>query len=128
LQEAIEGKLTKDWRTDHPDVEPASELLKRIQAEKEQLIKDKKIKKQKLLPPISEEEKPFELPEGWECCRVIHIGIVVGGLTKNSSKNSTENFLPYLRVANVYADEIRLNEVKTIGVSTNELDKLLLKK
>ncbi len=47
LQEAIEGKLTKDWRADNPNVEPASELLKRIQAEKEQLVKDKKIKKGK---------------------------------------------------------------------------------
>jgi type I restriction enzyme S subunit len=70
LQEAIEGKLTADWRKKTPDVEPASELLKRIQAEKEQLIKDKKIKKQKPLPPISEEEKPFDLPEGWVWCRL----------------------------------------------------------
>jgi type I restriction enzyme, S subunit len=65
LQEAIEGKLTADWRAENPDVEPAGELLERIQAEKAQLIKDKKIKKQKLLPRISEEEKPFELPVGW---------------------------------------------------------------
>lgn len=63
LQEAIEGKLTSEWRTDNPDVEPASELLKRIAAEKEKLIKDKKIKPQKTLSPISEEQKPFELPE-----------------------------------------------------------------
>ncbi|VAX06061.1 Type I restriction-modification system, specificity subunit S [hydrothermal vent metagenome] len=70
LQEAIEGKLTADWRQQNPDVEPASELLARIQAEKAQLIKDKKIKKQKALPPISEEEKPFKLPEGWEWCRL----------------------------------------------------------
>ncbi len=70
LQEAIEGKLTADWRKQNPDVEPASELLKRIQAEKAQLIKDKKIKKQKPLPPISEEEKPFDLPEGWVWCRL----------------------------------------------------------
>jgi len=69
LQEAIEGKLTADWRADNPDVEPASELLKRIQAEKAQLIKDKKIKNQKPLPPISEDEKPFELPDGWAWCR-----------------------------------------------------------
>jgi len=65
LQEAIEGKLTADWRAKNPDVEPASELLARIQAEKQQLIKDKKIKKQKPLPAISEDEKPFALPEGW---------------------------------------------------------------
>ena len=70
LQEAIEGKLTADWRQQNPDVEPASELLTRIQAEKAQLIKDKKIKKQKSLPPISEREIPFTLPKGWEWCRM----------------------------------------------------------
>jgi len=66
LQEAIEGKLTADWREKNPDVEPAIELLARIKAEKEQLIKDKKIKNQKSLPPITDEEKPFDLPSGWE--------------------------------------------------------------
>ena len=71
LKEAIEGKLTRQWRINNEKltVEPASELLKRIQAEKEQLIKDRKIKKQKPLPPISEDEKLFELPKGWEWCR-----------------------------------------------------------
>ncbi|MCI5137525.1 MAG: hypothetical protein D3922_03720 [Candidatus Electrothrix sp. AR1] len=70
LQEAIEGKLTVDWRKQNPDVEPASELLARIQAEKAQLIKEKKIRKQKPLPPISEEEKPFALPDEWLWCRL----------------------------------------------------------
>ncbi|MBN4060778.1 restriction endonuclease subunit S, partial [bacterium AH-315-I20] len=42
----------------------------RIKEEKEQLIKDKKIKKQKALPPITDEEKPFDLPDGWEWCRL----------------------------------------------------------
>lgn len=70
LQEAIEGKLTADWRAQNPDVEPASELLKRIAAEKAQLVKDKKIKAQKNLPSISGEEKPFDLPQGWEWCRL----------------------------------------------------------
>ena len=66
LQEAIEGKLSADWRQQNPKTEPASELLKRIQAEKAQLIKNKKIKPQKTLPPIRPEEKPFALPDGWE--------------------------------------------------------------
>ena len=70
LQEAIEGKLSQDWRAKNPNAEPAGKLLKRIQAEKQQLIKDKKIKKQKPLPAISEAEKPFELPEGWAWCRL----------------------------------------------------------
>ncbi|MFZ1025845.1 MAG: restriction endonuclease subunit S [Limnoraphis robusta] len=69
LQEAIEGKLTADWRSQNPDIEPASELLKRIAAEKAELIKAKKIKPQKPLPPITDEEKPFELPKGWGWCR-----------------------------------------------------------
>lgn len=73
LQEAIEGKLTADWRAHHPIVESASELLKRIAAEKEQLVKAKKIKAQKPLPPIGDEEKPFELPQGWEWCRLADI-------------------------------------------------------
>jgi len=68
LQEAIEGKLTADWRAANPDVEPASELLVRIKAEKEQLIQAKKIKNQKILPPITAEEKPFDLPDGWAWC------------------------------------------------------------
>jgi len=45
LQLAIQGKLTANWREENSDIEPASELLKRIQKEKEQLIKDKKIKR-----------------------------------------------------------------------------------
>lgn len=65
LQDAIQGKLTEEWRTQNPDKEPASELLKRIKAEKTQLIKDKKIRKEKPLPPITEDQIPFELPEGW---------------------------------------------------------------
>jgi len=69
LQEAIEGKLTADWRAANPNVEPANELLKRIATEKAELVKAKKIKKQKPLPPISDDEKPFELPEGWAWCR-----------------------------------------------------------
>jgi len=73
LQEAIEGKLTADWRKANPNTEHASELLKRIQAEKDQLVKDKKIRKQNPLPPISEDDKPFELPEGWVWCRLNHI-------------------------------------------------------
>jgi len=84
LQEAIEGKLTKDWRKNNPNVEPAKELLKRIKAEKEQLIKEKKTKKQKPLPPITEEEKPFKLPENWVWCRLGEIITMIygNGLTK----------------------------------------------
>jgi type I restriction enzyme S subunit len=87
LQQAIQGKLTEDWRKQNPDVEPASELLKRIKAEKEKLIKEKKIRKEKPLPPITQDEIPFELPDGWVWCRLGEIGITQTGTTppKNDS-------------------------------------------
>jgi type I restriction enzyme S subunit len=88
LQEAIEGKLTADWRAQNPDVKPASELLKRIAAEKAQQVKDKKIKAQKPLPLISDEEKPFELPQGWEWCRLATIAGVGTGATPLTSDPS----------------------------------------
>ncbi|MFA0026691.1 restriction endonuclease subunit S, partial [Vibrio sp. 10N.261.49.A5] len=61
LQLAVMGKLVPQ----DPNDEPAVKLLERIAEEKAQLIKEKKIKKQKALPPISDDEKPFELPNGW---------------------------------------------------------------
>lgn len=66
LQQAVEGKLCEQ----DPNDEPASVLIEKIKAEKERLIAEKKNKKQKTLPPISEKEKPFALPKGWEWCRL----------------------------------------------------------
>lgn len=88
LQEAIEGKLTADWRAQNPDVEPASELLKRIAAEKAQLVKERKIKAQKPLPPITDEEMPFELPQAWKWCRLATIASVGTGATPLTSDPS----------------------------------------
>ena len=66
LQAAIQGKLTQR----EPGDGTAAELLQQIAAEKAKLIKEGKIKKEKPLPEISEAEKPFDLPEGWEWCRL----------------------------------------------------------
>jgi restriction endonuclease S subunit len=95
LQEAIQGKLTAKWRAEREaagiETEPANELLKRIKAEKARLIKEKKIKKEKPLPPISEEEKPFELPEGWEWCRLGQIYQSTSGGTPSRSNSKFWN-------------------------------------
>ena len=85
LQLAIQGKLTANWRKENPDVEPASELLKRIQKEKEQLIKDKKIKKDKLLPTITKDEEPYNLPKGWVWCKLDDVIILIMGQSPPSS-------------------------------------------
>ena len=72
---------------------PASELLKHIQAKKERLIKEKVIKKSKPLPPITEEEKPYELPEGWEWVRLSDVINIVYG-TRIVKKTAKEGNYP----------------------------------
>jgi restriction endonuclease S subunit len=66
LQDAVQGKLVEQNKKD----EPASQLLKKIKAEKEKLIAEKKLKKEKELPPIKPEEIPFEIPDNWVWCRL----------------------------------------------------------
>lgn len=83
LQQAVEGKLCEQ----DPKDEPASVLLEKINAEKERLIAEKKIKKQKPLPPISDEERPFALPKGWEWCRLPEIGELSRGKSKHRPRN-----------------------------------------
>ncbi len=78
LQEAIEGKLTVDWRIENPvhKGDPntaAAALLQKIKAEKQKLIAEGKIKKEKPLAPIKPEEMPFGLPEGWVWCRIDYL-------------------------------------------------------
>ncbi|WP_049240148.1 restriction endonuclease subunit S [Serratia marcescens] len=83
LQLAVMGKLVPQ----DPNDEPASELLKHIEQEKAQLVKEGKIKKQKPLPPVSDEEKPFELPIGWVWCRLPDLGELARGKSKHRPRN-----------------------------------------
>lgn len=99
LQEIIQGKLTEDWRANNPELisgsNSATALLKRIKAEKAQLIKDKKIKKEKPLPSITKEEIPFELPKGWVWCRLGEIIVNSDNLNihKELSPNELINYV-----------------------------------
>ena len=86
LQEAIEGKLTAKYRAKNPDIGTAKELLEQIKTEKEKLIKDKKIKLSKPLPPINEDEIPFDIPQNWEWCRLGDISFVGTGATPLTSE------------------------------------------
>lgn len=82
LDLAMRGKLVKQ----DPNDEPASALLEKIKAEKEQLIKEKKIKKSKPLPPITDDEKPFDIPDNWEWVRLGKIGIITSGGTPKTKE------------------------------------------
>lgn len=79
LQEAIQGRLTEGWRQENQDIESANKLLERIIEEKEQLIKDKKIKKVKPLLPITKEEIPFEIPKNWSWCILDEVTLFKNG-------------------------------------------------
>lgn len=90
--------------------------------------KDDKWKKKYKDPSKPDLNKLPVLPSGWEWCRLEQISNVIGGLTKNQKRKSYPIKLPYLRVANVYANELRLDDIKEIGVIEDELERLLLKK
>lgn len=97
LQEAIQGKLTADWRTANPDVESASQLLQRIQTEKVRLIAAKKLRAEKPLPKITAAEIPFEIPKGWEWCRLGKlIELVSGQHIEAADYNQQKRGVPYL--------------------------------
>ncbi len=78
LQEAVQGKLVPQ----DPNDEPASLLLKKIAEEKKRLIKEGKIKKQKPLPEITEDEIPFDIPESWEWVRFAQVVNIESNLVK----------------------------------------------
>ena len=86
LQLAVQGKLTASWRASHPELvsgsNSAEALLAKINAEKAQLIQEGKIKKEKPLPPIIDDEIPYELPESWVWCRLSSLAALI---TKGSS-------------------------------------------
>jgi type I restriction enzyme S subunit len=116
LQEAIQGKLTADWRAAHPDVEPASQLLHRIQAEKARLIAAKKLSKEKPLPKITPEEIPFEIPQGWEWCRY---GILCEYVTSGSrgwQQYYSNSGALFIRAQNIKTDELNLDDAAFVSL------------
>ncbi|MDL2328012.1 restriction endonuclease subunit S, partial [Ruminococcaceae bacterium OttesenSCG-928-A11] len=93
LQMAVQGKLVPQDLHD----EPASELLARIKAEKAQLIKEGKIKKEKPLPPIAEDEIPYDLPDGWVWCRLGEVIQLLSGRDLETRQfNDVEQGIPYI--------------------------------
>ena len=122
LQEAVQGKLVPQ----NPDDEPASVLLERIRAEKQELIKAGKIKRDKHESVIVTMDKipyeiidgkerciadevPFELPESWCWCRLFDIVNFIGGYAYNSSDFISSSQNQVLRLGNVKPDELKLS-------------------
>ena len=126
IKAAVEGRLVETEAElasrEGRSYETGAQLLQRIL---ETQRKGKGNYKEPVTPITT--ELP-ELPEGWVWASVASLGGVIGGLTKNPKRAKLPIKVPYLRVANVYANELRLEEIEKIGVEKSELEKLLVLK
>lgn len=111
LQRAIEGKLVEQ----RPEEGTANELLKQIKAEKDRLVKEGKIKKTKPLPPITEDEIPFDIPESWEWVRLAEIVRFKGGYAYKSGQYVKKSDNQIIRLGNVKNDKLLL-DVKPVYI------------
>ncbi len=155
LKWAFEGKLTAKWREEKKhkgELKSADELLDQIKAEREkrdrtqlqewheavktweangkQGKKPGKPKKAREVEALikANTDSLFEVPKSWCWVKLGEITEVSGGVTKNAQKNLLSLKLPYIRVANVYANQLDLGEILEIGLRENEVGRVLLKK
>jgi type I restriction enzyme S subunit len=118
LDLAIHGKLVKQ----DPNDEPASVLLDRIRAEKARLVKEGKIKKSDLIEkPISEDEIPFEVPEGWEWCRIGDLFLHSSGKQQSSNIESKGTPQKFITTSNLYWGRFVLDKVKVMNFTEEEI-------
>ena len=117
LQLAVRGLLVPQ----DPQDEPASQLLKKIRAEKDKLIAEDKIRIDKPVAPITEGDAPFGLPSKWEWVRIDDIAEVQGGIQKTQLRRPVKEHHPYLRVANVQRDALLLGEIERFELTKEEL-------
>ena len=123
LQYAIQGKLVEQ----RPEEGTAEELYQKIQDEKQKLIKEGKIKKEKPLAEIAEDEIPFDIPESWKWVHLNNIATSSLGKTLNKSTDTGEE-VPYLCSINVYWEGINLDKVKTAKFDAQAKEKYKLQK
>ncbi len=122
---AVKGRLVPQ----DPNDEPAAELLKRIRAEKERLIAEGKIKRDKPLLDIGSEEGPFTCPGRWRWARFGNVFQVTGGVTlgRKLTGKRTASY-PYLRVANVQRGALDLRQIKEVEIAEGELERYRLQR
>jgi type I restriction enzyme S subunit len=134
LKSAVEGRLTEEWRKEHPQSEDGQMLLDRIlrerreKWEKGQLAQFKKKGKEPPKNWQSKYEEPSapdtselpELPEGWVWARVDQVGKVQLGRQRAPQHHTGTHMRPYLRVANVFEDRIDLSDVMEMNFTPDE--------
>lgn len=127
LQYAIQGKLVEQ----RPEEGTAEELYQQIQTEKQRLIKEGKIKMEKPLPEISEDEVPFEIPDSWRWCYVGNLFNHNTGKAMNSSAKKTDKpgaIRPFITTSNVYWNSFDFSVVKEMFFSDDEVERCTVTK
>ena len=120
LQLAIQGKLVAQDAND----EPAEVLYAKIQAEKQKLIKEGKIKKDKPLPPITDDEIPFEIPSTWKWVRLGDIAIINGGFAFKSTQYKDAG-IRVIRISDFDENGFKNNKIVRYNY-TNDLEQYLI--
>ncbi|EIN5952183.1 restriction endonuclease subunit S [Vibrio cholerae] len=144
LKSAVEGSLTQQWRAENSDQvqETGEQLLARILKQRREQWQQQKLaefaEKGKIPPKNWQDKYPEpvqpdttvlpELPEGWVWASMSQISQIQGGIQKQPKRRPVENKYPFLRVANVYRNELRLDEIHEIELFGDELQRLSLLK
>lgn len=123
LDLAVRGKLTVQDASD----ESAAKSIDRIHKLKQELIRKKELRKDKAVPPVSEEDTPFEVPSGWLWCR---IGMIALSTEYGTSRKATKggDGVNILAMGNIQCGVVDLDSDKTIPHNSDELPNLLLRK
>lgn len=116
LQAAMEGKLTEQKAEDGD----ARGLLLAIREEKEKLVKEKKIKKEKPLPPITDEEIPFDIPENWVWCRLAEICTKLVDGDHNPPKGTNKK-TPYIMASSKNINNDKLVNLESVRYLSKEV-------
>ena len=124
LQYAIQGKLVEQ----RPEEGTGEELYQQIQAEKRRLIQEKKIKKEKPLAEISEDEIPFDIPESWKWCYIGELFLHNTGKAQNSTGSQNGTIRKFITTSNLYWDEFDFTKVKEMPFTDKELERCTVQK
>lgn len=127
LDLAMRGKLVEQ----DPNDEPASELLKKIQSEKAKLVKEGKINKSKKLPEITDDEKPFVIPDSWEWVRLGDVSkLITKGTTPRGGRSAyVSKGINFFRAENIHNEIVDNNNIQFIPeeLHTSTLGRSILK-
>ena len=121
LQLAAMGKLVPQQKTDPL----ASELLDKIVIEKQKLVKEKKIKKPKSFPPLTEQDIPYELPKSWDWIRLVDLSKQIDYGTSQKANTDSSN-VPVYRMGNIVDGQLVDDNFKYVSSSIDDLPRLYL--